>query len=449
VSRNRIAILIVVGLITAISVIAFIPISANFSDISVWYSVTSAILLATMLFWGVYNGYILFAGVRRKVAISPFDGKIDSPPKVSLIVPTKDEETVIRRCLDALVRIDYPKDKLEIIIVEGNSKDSTYEICRQFEASYPGVFKVIKENASRGKPSALNLALPVATGEIIGLFDADSVPEKQVLNKVASYFKDPKIVALQGRTVSINEKYNILTRVTAMEEKAWFQALVNGREKLKLFVPLTGSCQFVRRQILDELGGWDETSLTEDVELALRLVEKKHLIKYAPDVCSGQETPNNLGDLVRQRVRWYRGYMETSLKYGRLLNDLNKKTVDAEISLISPFLMVASLFSYVNWGVAVLLSIKSGLVFDLTGVVIALTALSFISVGIALVAVEKPFAARKLFWIPSIYVYWFLQICIAALAFFKMLFRRRRVWTKTTKKGFIASNYSAECEFPR
>ena len=77
--------------------------------------------------------------------------------------------------------------------------------------------------------------------------------------------------------------------------------------------------------MLEELGGWDETSLTEDVELALRLVEKKHLIKYADDVCCGQETPNGLRDLVKQRVRWYRGYMETALKYGRLLDTLNKK----------------------------------------------------------------------------------------------------------------------------
>jgi cellulose synthase/poly-beta-1,6-N-acetylglucosamine synthase-like glycosyltransferase len=76
-----------------------------------------------------------------------------------------------------------------------------------------------------------------------------------------------------------------------------------------------------------ELGGWDENSLTEDVELAVRLVEKNHVIKYAPDVCSGQETPDNLGSLFKQRVRWYRGYMETALKYGRLLDRLNRKTV--------------------------------------------------------------------------------------------------------------------------
>ena len=123
----------------------------------------------------------------------------------------------------------------------------------------------------------------------MGTFDADSVPDKEVLRKAASYFNDKQVMAVQGRTTSLNEKRNILTRVAAMEEKAWYQALLSGREKLHLFVPLNGSCQFIRRNVLEELGGWNETSLTEDVELAVRLVEKKHLIKYAPDVISGQE----------------------------------------------------------------------------------------------------------------------------------------------------------------
>jgi cellulose synthase/poly-beta-1,6-N-acetylglucosamine synthase-like glycosyltransferase len=274
----------------------------------------------------------------------------------------------------------------------------------------------------------------------VGVFDADSLPEKEVLRKVTSHFNDKKVIAVQGRTTSINEKRNILTRVIAMEEKAWFQALLGGREKLQLFVPLTGSCQFVRRNVLEELGGWDETSLTEDVELALRLVEKNHLIKYAPDVCSGQETPNSLGELIRQRVRWYRGYMETALKYGRLLDNLNRKTVDAEISLAGPFMMVISLLSYINWFFIALFLSESNPILNFTGLVIALTAVSMISIGIALTASERPIKLRNILWIPSIYAYWLVQMCIAGWAFLKLVFRRKRVWSKTVKKGFTTQN---------
>jgi cellulose synthase/poly-beta-1,6-N-acetylglucosamine synthase-like glycosyltransferase len=324
---------------------------------------------------------------------------------------------------------------MQIIVVDGKSDDNTLKICSEFSEKYPENIKIISEKTANGKPAALNLALPYINGELVGVFDADSLPEKDVLSKVAFYFKDEKLKALQGRTTSLNEKNNALTRVIAMEERAWFQALMSGREKLQLFVPLTGSCQFVRTQLLKEFGGWDENSLTEDVELALRLVEKNHHIQYAPDVCSGQETPNNFGSLVKQRVRWYRGYMETAIKYGRLLDNVNKRTVDAEISMAGPFMMVVSLLSYINWFFVALFLSQSNPIIDFTGLVIALTAVSLVSLGIGLTASEKPIKLRNILWIPSIYVYWLVQMFIAGWAFLKLVFRRKRVWTKTVKKG--------------
>jgi cellulose synthase/poly-beta-1,6-N-acetylglucosamine synthase-like glycosyltransferase len=397
----------------------------------------SIVLLMVLLFWAVYNGSILYVGVRNRHKRLPNYDKNEEFPKFSIIVPTKDEEAVVARCLSGLLDVDYPKDKMEILVVDGNSSDSTYKICSTFAMKYPQIFKIINERESKGKPAALNLALPYATGEIVGVFDADSLPEKDVLRKVASCFIDKQVMAVQGRTTSLNEKKNILTRVVSIEEKAWFQALLSGREKLQLFVPLNGSCQFIRSNVLEELGGWDENSLTEDVELALRLVEKNHLIKYVPDVCSGQETPNSLGDLVKQRVRWYRGYMETALKYGRLLDNLNRKTLDAEISLAGPFMMVISLLSYLNWFFVALFLFESNPIINLTGLVIALTAVSLVSVGVALTASEKPIRLRNILWAPSIYVYWIIQMFIAGWAFLKLVFRRKRVWSKTVKKGII------------
>jgi cellulose synthase/poly-beta-1,6-N-acetylglucosamine synthase-like glycosyltransferase len=403
------------------------------------FDIISIILLSILLFWTVYNGSIIYVGVRSRRK-RPQNNYADEEPKFSIIVPTKDEETVIGRCLNGLLDLDYPKDKLEIIVVDGNSADATCKVCSDFSAKYPGSFKIVNEKESKGKPTALNLALPYATGQIVGVFDADSVPEKDVLRKVASYFGDKQLMAVQGRTTSLNEKRNILTRVVSAEEKAWYQALLSGREKLQLFVPLNGSCQFIRRNVLEELGGWDEASLTEDVELALRLVEKKYSIKYADDVCCGQETPNGLRDLIKQRVRWYRGYMETALKYGSLLDSLNKRTVDAEISLGGPFMMVVSLLSYVNWFFLALFLSESNPVINFTGLVIALTAVSLVSVGVGLIASEKPVKLRNLLWVPAIYGYWLIQMCIAGWAFLKLIFRRKKVWNKTVKKGFITPN---------
>jgi cellulose synthase/poly-beta-1,6-N-acetylglucosamine synthase-like glycosyltransferase len=405
------------------------------------FDVISIILLAALLFWTIYNGSIIYIGVRnkRKQMSMSTDNKSTALPKMSIIIPTKNEETVIRRCLNGILNVDYPKDKIQIIVVDGKSDDKTSQICEEFSKKYPENIKIISEKTVKGKPAALNLALPYINGELVGVFDADSLPEKNALSKVAAYFNDEKIMALQGRTTSINERDNALTRVIAIEEKAWFQALLSGREKLQLFVPLTGSCQFVRRNVLEELGGWDENSLTEDVEFALRMVEKNHLIKYAPDVCSGQETPNGLRNLVKQRVRWYRGYMETAIKYGRLLDNLNRRTMDAEISMAGPFMMVISLLSYINWFFVAIFLSQSNPIINFTGLVIALTAISLVSIGIGLTASEKPMRIRNIMWIPSIYVYWVIQMFIAGWAFLKLVFRRKRVWTKTAKTGYLIS----------
>ncbi len=402
------------------------------------FDIISIVLLAVLLFWTIYNGSIIYVGIKnkRKQQTAPASNLTpEELPKYSLIVPTKNEESVIRRCLDGILNIDYPKDKLQVIIVDGNSSDTTCKICNEYQQKYPALFKLICEQTTSGKPAALNLALTYTTGDIVAVFDADSLPEKDVLTKVTSYFNDKKLMAIQGMTTSINEKSNVLTRVISTEEKAWFQMLMSGREKLHLFVPLNGTCQFIRRNILEEMGGWDENSLTEDVELALRLVEKNHLIKYAPDVCSGQETPTALRSLVKQRVRWYRGYMETALKYGRLLNNINKRTLDAEISLGGPFMMVVSLLSYINWFIVAIFLSQSTPVLNLTGLVIALTAVSLVSIGIGLTASEKPIKPQNILWIPTIYVYWLIQMFIAGWAFLKLVFRRKRDWTKTAKNG--------------
>jgi cellulose synthase/poly-beta-1,6-N-acetylglucosamine synthase-like glycosyltransferase len=404
--------------------------------------IISTVLLSVLLFWTIYNGSIIYVGIRGKHKKQSISSSIITGvlPKFSIIIPTRNEENVIRRCLDGIFNVDYPKNKMQIIVVDGKSIDGTSKICSEFSEKYPENIQFICENTVKGKPAALNLTLPYINGDIVGVFDADSLPEKDVLSKVASYFNNEKLMALQGRTTSINEKNNALTKVIAMEEKAWFQALLTGREKLQLFVPLNGSCQFVRTNILKELDGWDENSLTEDVELALRLVEKKHLIKYAPDVCSGQETPNKLGPLFKQRVRWYRGYMETGIKYGRLLDNLNKRTVDAEISMAGPFMMVVSLLSYINWFFVALFLSQSNPVIYFTGLVIALTAVSLISIGIALAASEKPIKPQNILWIPFIYIYWLLQMFIAGWAFLKLVFRTKRDWTKTAKNGYEIKN---------
>jgi cellulose synthase/poly-beta-1,6-N-acetylglucosamine synthase-like glycosyltransferase len=401
------------------------------------FAFVSTVLLSIILFWAIYHAWILFAGLRTKGKIVGFAREV---PKFSLIVPAKNEGVVIERCLKALLNIDYPKDKMEIIVVDGGSSDATGEICQGFSVANPGIVKIIREDLSKGKPAALNLALAKVTGEIVGVFDADSVPEKNVLRKVASYFQDPLVNALQGSTSSVNEGQNMLTKVASLEDKAWFQGLLQGRERLGLFVAFTGSCQFIRSSVVRSLDGWDETSLVEDVELSLRLVKRGQVVKFASDVSSGQETPFSLRGLIAQRTRWYRGYMESSLRYGSLLEKINRRVIDAETSLIGPFVMVICLANYLNWGLSLLFLSGGGFLIVSAAFGFILTSFTLVSFGVAFAFLVKPVRVRNVFWIPFIFVYWFLQMFIATKALLQIVFCRRRVWEKTIKSGVMRSS---------
>ena len=250
-------------------------------------------------------------------------------PTVSIVVPVKDEEKVVGRLLEALLKLRYPPEKKEILIVEDGSTDRTVEICSEYVKRYPGQVKLIRKPLSEGKPSALNYALKYVKGDIIGFFDADSVPHPDVLMNVYKYFEDDEVAAVQGRTLSINSDENMLTKLISYEEAVWCETYLRGKDVLDLFVHLRGSCQFVRRDALQRLGGFDENSLSEDMELSARLIDRGYKIRYAPDVCAWQETPADLKALFRQRTRWFRGSMEVALRYGKLLRKGDRRRVDA------------------------------------------------------------------------------------------------------------------------
>jgi len=161
----------------------------------------------------------------------------------------------------------------------------------------------------------LNYGLKHVRGEIVAVFDADNVPEPDVLMRSVEYFEDSSIAVVQGRQCSINADENMLSKFVAYEEAVRYETYVRGKDALNLFVPITGSCYFIRKNVLLDVGGWDNECLSEDMEMALKLTKKGYRIKYAPEVRSWQENPVSLVQLIRQRTRWFRGDMEMALKY--------------------------------------------------------------------------------------------------------------------------------------
>jgi cellulose synthase/poly-beta-1,6-N-acetylglucosamine synthase-like glycosyltransferase len=362
----------------------------------------------------------------------------DVLPSFSIIVPVKNEGKVVGRLFEALQKLAYPKDKVQVVIVEDGSTDNTLEICRKFELCHENAL-LIQRKISNGKPSALNFGLKHCSGDIIAVFDADSVPSCDALRNVVSYFDDASVAAVQGRNLSINSAENMLTQFISYEESVWCESYLRGKDALGLFVHLKGSCQFVRRNVLMGLHGFDETTLSEDMELSARLTHEGYKICYGGDVCSWQENPSTLKSLFKQRTRWFRGTMEVAFRYGKLMTKPSVKSFDAEITLWAPFIIIASLLSYIA-GSGVFFSeypfnvLYNGFVW----LSLFITTFMFIAAGLALAFVAKPKRAANLLWLPFVFGYWCIQGFIALYASFLILLRRPKRWEKTQKSGVIS-----------
>jgi cellulose synthase/poly-beta-1,6-N-acetylglucosamine synthase-like glycosyltransferase len=407
--------------------------------------VAAVCTLSLLYVWFLYNIPILAFGVRHLRRSDRTGRKTlrlhsEELPSVSIIVPVKDEELVVGRLMGALLRLDYPPEKREVIIVEDGSVDKTAEICEKYAMAYPGEVRLVRRSVSDGKPSALNCALGYARGEIVGVFDGDSVPEPEALMNVVKYFEEPEVAAVQGKACSINADENMLTKFLSYEGEVQFEAYYRGKDRLKLFVPLSGSCQFIRREVVEEVGGWDEDSLAEDMKMAVRLTEKGHRIRYAPDVRSWQESPASLTQLFTQRLRWLRGTMEVGLKYGSLVKKMNRRSIDAEITLAGPYVFLPCLVGYIITLYSLLISLQPDPVSTIMANVTSLFTVFLLSIaGLALIYVTKPRKISNLLWLPFIYAYWSIQNFVALYALIQIFLRRPRNWVKTEKTGAVTN----------
>jgi cellulose synthase/poly-beta-1,6-N-acetylglucosamine synthase-like glycosyltransferase len=402
-------------------------------------------VFAVVYAWIFYNLPILAAGVRnlrkcKQNHQAHHDVESGFLPSFSIVVPVKNEAKIVGRLFAALSNLNYPSDKVEIVVVEDGSVDHTFEVCRQFADTHRKV-KVFQRPFSSGKPSALNYGLQHAEGEIVAVFDADSVPASDALLKAAKYFDDPAVAAVQGRNLSINSQENMLTQFLSYEEAVWCEAYLRGKDVLDLFVHLKGSCQFIRRDVLEQLTGFDENVLSEDMEFSARLTNNGYKIRYGGDVRAWQESPANLKTLFKQRTRWFRGTMEVAFKYGKLMAKLSRKNLDAEATLFGPFILIASLLSYLVASGAFFAAFPFDILWQAFMYFSTLTTTLMILVcGFALIYVSKPKRLRSLLWLPFVYSYWCLQAFISLYAALLILLRRPKRWLKTEKKGVIADS---------
>lgn len=274
-------------------------------------------------------------------------------PRLSIIVPAKNEELVVGKCIESLLNQDYPKNKLEIFVVSDGCKDRTVEIAKSYE---PRV-KVLNLKTKRCKAEALNAVWPKAKGEIIGIFDADCIADKNCLKNAANNFKDENIAAINGTIKSYNYKENLLTRSVALET-CFVSFMEKFMNKHGANVHLLGKNMFIRKSVLEEVKGFDEFTYLEDAELSLKIKKKfyetnfkRYKVNFEPNAVVWQEEPASLGSFFRQRTRWARGSIRL---FSKVKNESLKWNLSALLHginyYISPFslifLTILSIFLY-------------------------------------------------------------------------------------------------------
>ena len=385
-------------------------------------------MIGLSLLWIMYNTAILCVGyVRWKKSLEKsFDDPSDNdPPKISIVLPAKDEERTIERILGDLVSQDYPN--YEILIVEDGSTDRTRQICEHYRRRYPKLVKSYHRDGGDGKPSAINFGAKRANGEIIAIYDADTrIPNRGVLSQIVSHFQNSEVDAIQGELLISDPKNGLIARISHF---AWMLHAIyqRGKDRLGLFVSLQGNHQYVRRKVLEKLGYWDPEALTEDIEISVRLWNENHRIKYVP-ICAYTEAPPTLGEYFKQRVRWFRGSLQVFAKHAKRVRG-GWKRVDVLTKLLSPSFSMIGLLGWLLAAVGLAFFGSEGFLADLLRK-LGLLFLILTLFALALTAVKS---SKNVIYIPLAYVSWTLESIASLHSHLLELLRRRRVWTKTKR----------------
>ncbi len=275
-----------------------------------------AFLISVILIWFMiaYQLVLTIAGFfhyrASRIEEQKLQGATFDFPGVTILIPAHNEEKVISHTVEAMLRLDYPREKLDILVINDGSKDATGEIVEKYARSDARVrlYNVPAGEGGKGKSRALNLGLKQTKAKYIAIYDADNTPHPSALRHLmAQILLDPTLGAVLGQFRTINKSRNLLTRFINIETLSFQSMLQAGRWKLFKIATLPGTNFVVRRELLDKLGGWDEDAITEDSELSIRIYMEGFRIKFIPYSVTFEQEPEEWGVWIKQRMRWVRG----------------------------------------------------------------------------------------------------------------------------------------------
>ncbi len=272
------------------------------SVIFIWFMIAYQLVLTTAGFFHNWNS------AKEKKTIDNMTHFEN--PRVCILIPAHNEETVIQRTLEAMVKLEYPHDKLDILVINDGSSDKTGEIVEHISKldSRVRCYNVPKGEGGRGKSRALNLGLKQTDAEVIAVYDADNQPLPDALKYlVAELLLHPDLGAVLGNFRTINKDRTWLTRFVSIETMSFQAILQAGRWAMFKVATLPGTNFVIWKHLLDDLNGWDEDAITEDSELSIRVYRQGYKIKYIPFAVTLEQEPETISVWAKQRTRWVRG----------------------------------------------------------------------------------------------------------------------------------------------
>ncbi|WP_428833605.1 glycosyltransferase [Mycolicibacterium porcinum] len=365
----------------------------------------------------------------------------DELPPYTILVPAYNEPEVVADLIAAMDALEYPRDRLQVLLLLEADDHVTIEAARACGESEVITILLVPPADPRTKPKACNYGLHFATGEIVTIFDAEDLPEPLQLRRVVAAFRDlpDDVACVQAKLVYHNGHQNLLTAWFTAEYALWFGYLLPGMMVSSSPIPLGGTSNHLRRDILREIGAWDPFNVTEDADLGLRIASYGYRTAVI-DSYTLEEANSDAINWVRQRSRWYKGYLQTWLVHIReplkLYRTLGLRSF-VRFNLVLAGTPIIAVLNLLFWFITVLWFLgQPGVVAQVFPPLIYFPALIAMIIGNVTVMYMNMIALREddrsdlLLAALSVPLFW-LMMSIAAAKGLYQLIRQPSYWEKT------------------
>ena len=273
--------------------------------------------LSVLFAFGIHGLFILYYYRKTFAKNHPYEKMPEQVPMVTIQLPLFNESEVVERLISSVCKIEYPKDRMEIQVLD-DSTDSSVIITKQVVDHYFNegfnIKYIHRDNRQGFKAGALKHGLETAEGEYVAIFDADFVPNTDFLMKTIPHFNNSEIGMVQTRWEHLNEEYSFLTKAQALALDGHFVLEQQVRNKAGFFINFNGTAGVWRKSCIYDAGNWEADTLTEDLDLSYRAQLKGWKFRFLNDVTSPAELPADINALKTQQFRWTKGAMETGIK---------------------------------------------------------------------------------------------------------------------------------------